>query len=146
MAVIGILFWNSSRAWRRGELEVLERKILLESNARLEDEIVVRLRAEHELKKAKEAAEAAAALAQVRRAAQLLPADPALFGNRDVSLVFETLWDEAVCSWRIYANTRSQTAQVFFGGSTGVIYRQFSITMVSAPSTSQLTPPNDWSS
>lgn len=47
------------------------------------------------------------------------PADPALFGNRDAALVFETLWDEAVCSWRIYANTRSQTAQVFFGGSTG---------------------------
>ena len=47
------------------------------------------------------------------------PANPALFGNRDVSLVFETLWDEAVCSWRIYANTRSQTAQVYFGGSTG---------------------------
>lgn len=51
--------------------------------------------------------------------ASAFPANPALFGNRDVSLVFETLWDEAVCSWRIYANTRSQTAQVYFGGSTG---------------------------
>jgi len=59
MAVIGILFWNSSRAWRRGELEVMERKILLDSNTRLEEEIKVRLQAEHELKTAKEAAEAA---------------------------------------------------------------------------------------
>lgn len=51
--------------------------------------------------------------------ASAFPADPALLGNRDVAVVFETLWDEAVCSWRIYASTRNQTAQVYFGGSTG---------------------------
>lgn len=47
------------------------------------------------------------------------PNDPALAGNRDATLAFETLWDEAVCSWRIYASTGNQTCQVYFGGSTG---------------------------
>jgi len=60
------------------------------------------------------------------------PANPALFGNRDVTLAFETLWDEAVCSWRIYANTRSQTAQVYFGGSTGAGFARLTASPVLA--------------
>jgi len=47
------------------------------------------------------------------------PADPDLFGNRDVSLVFETEWDAGMCTWRLYANTRSNAAQLMFGGATG---------------------------
>lgn len=47
------------------------------------------------------------------------PADPALYGNRDVTLRFDTAWDEGLCTWRLYANTRSQTATVVFGGRSG---------------------------
>jgi len=47
------------------------------------------------------------------------PADPTLFGNRDVTMCFDTAWDEGLCTWRLYANTRSGAVSVVFGGSSG---------------------------
>jgi len=47
------------------------------------------------------------------------PANPELFGNRDVTLYFDTPWDAGMCTWRLYANTRSQSVTVVFGGTSG---------------------------
>lgn len=47
------------------------------------------------------------------------PADPELFGNRDVTLYFDTGWDNGMCTWRLYANTRSQSVTLVFGGKSG---------------------------
>lgn len=47
------------------------------------------------------------------------PANPALFGNRTADLVFETKWDEGLCTWRMYASTRDDSVQLLFGGATG---------------------------
>ncbi len=47
------------------------------------------------------------------------PANPELFGNRDVTLYFDTPWDAGLCTWRLYANTRNQTLTVVFGGTSG---------------------------
>ena len=47
------------------------------------------------------------------------PANPELFGNRDVTLYFDTPWDEGLCTWRVYANTRSQSLTLVFGGTSG---------------------------
>jgi len=49
----------------------------------------------------------------------VFPANPELFGNRDVTLYFDTPWDEGLSTWRMYANTRSQTVTVVFGGASG---------------------------
>lgn len=49
----------------------------------------------------------------------MFPADPELFGNRDVTLYFDTPWDTGLSTWRLYANTRSQTVTVVFGGKSG---------------------------
>ena len=47
------------------------------------------------------------------------PADPTLLGNRDVTLRFEAPWDRGLSTWRMYANTKNQTATVVFGGLSG---------------------------
>jgi hypothetical protein len=47
------------------------------------------------------------------------PANPELFGNRDVTLYFDTAWDAGLCTWRVYANTRNQSVTVVFGGTSG---------------------------
>ena len=47
------------------------------------------------------------------------PANPELFGNRDVTLYFDTPWDEGLCTWRMYASTRNDSVSVVFGGSSG---------------------------
>lgn len=47
------------------------------------------------------------------------PADPRLWGNRDVTVLFEAKWDQGPCTWRIYANTRDGSMSVLFGGATG---------------------------
>lgn len=49
----------------------------------------------------------------------VFPANPELFGNRDVTMYFDTTWDEGMCTWRVYANTRSQTVSLVFGGKSG---------------------------
>ncbi|OHD81825.1 MAG: hypothetical protein A3J97_07710 [Spirochaetes bacterium RIFOXYC1_FULL_54_7] len=61
----------------------------------------------------------------------VFPADPELFGNRDVTIYFETKWDEGPCTWRLYANTRSQTAQVVFGGTSGASLSIGAVTLAS---------------
>lgn len=47
------------------------------------------------------------------------PANPELLGNRDVTIYFETPWDVGLCTWRLYANTRTQTVTAVFGGTSG---------------------------
>ena len=47
------------------------------------------------------------------------PEDPSLFGNRDVTLYFDTAWDAGPSTWRLYANTRSGDLTVVFGGASG---------------------------
>jgi len=47
------------------------------------------------------------------------PGNPALFGNRSATLVFETEWDAGLCTWRLYAATRNDAVQLVFGGATG---------------------------
>ena len=47
------------------------------------------------------------------------PADPTVYGNRDVTLYFDTAWDLGQCTWRLYANTGNQTLSLVFGGSSG---------------------------
>ena len=47
------------------------------------------------------------------------PADPGLAGNRDIQVLFEVRWDQGPCTWRLYADTRTQALQVVFGGSSG---------------------------
>lgn len=49
----------------------------------------------------------------------MFPADPELYGNRDVTLYFDTGWDDGLCTWRLYANTRSQSVSLVFGGKSG---------------------------
>lgn len=49
----------------------------------------------------------------------MFPANPELFGNRDVTMYFDTTWDEGMCTWRLYANTRSQSVSLVFGGKSG---------------------------
>lgn len=49
----------------------------------------------------------------------MFPADPELFGNRDVTMYFDTGWDDGLCTWRLYANTRSQSVSLVFGGKSG---------------------------
>lgn len=49
----------------------------------------------------------------------VFPADPGIYGNRDVTLYFDTAWDLGLCTWRLYANTRSQAVSVVFGGTSG---------------------------
>ena len=49
------------------------------------------------------------------------PADPSLAGNQGPTLYFETRWDQGPCTWRLYANTKTQSLNVIFGGSTGGI-------------------------
>ena len=51
------------------------------------------------------------------------PADPRLWGNRDVEVFFEVLWDAGICTWRVYANTRDLSMQVLFGGTSGGVVR-----------------------
>lgn len=50
---------------------------------------------------------------------EAFPGDPALYGNRDAELVFETAWDAGQCTWRLYASTRNDAVQLVFGGATG---------------------------
>lgn len=49
----------------------------------------------------------------------MFPADPELYGNRDVTMYFDTGWDDGLCTWRLYANTRSQSVTLVFGGKSG---------------------------
>ena len=49
----------------------------------------------------------------------VFPADPELYGNRDVTMYFDTGWDDGLCTWRLYANTRSQAVSLVFGGKSG---------------------------
>ena len=49
----------------------------------------------------------------------MFPANPELLGNRDVTLYFDTAWDTGLSTWRMYANTRSQSVSVVFGGKSG---------------------------
>jgi hypothetical protein len=49
----------------------------------------------------------------------MFPANPELYGNRDVTMYFDTGWDDGMCTWRLYANTRSQSVSLVFGGKSG---------------------------
>ena len=49
----------------------------------------------------------------------MFPADPELLGNRDVTLYFDTAWDNGMGTWRLYANTRNQSVSLVFGGKSG---------------------------
>ena len=47
------------------------------------------------------------------------PADPSLLGNKYCTLYFDVPWDVGFSTWRLYVNTRSQSVQLLFGGSSG---------------------------
>lgn len=59
------------------------------------------------------------------------PADPRLWGNRDVTMLFEAKWDAGPCTWRIYANTRDNSMVVLFGGASGGTFSVGTTTLAS---------------
>ena len=61
------------------------------------------------------------------------PADLNLFGNNPITAFFETLW-ENLSTWKVLADTETETASVQFGGSTqGSIFRTITGKVIASP-------------